>query len=594
MARLSENDINDVRNKADIAEIIGRYIPLIKKGKGLTAVCPFHDDHNPSLSISQDKQIYKCFVCGNGGNVFTFVQNFEKISFIEAVLKVAEYCNIDLGYQKMDFIESRYDEQTKAYFKLMNEAIAYQQYQLNSVAGGAVTEYLEKRGYDDTIINTFAIGYNPGKDSLFRFLKAKGYAEKDMVSLNLVRYNEDDFSDVFAERITFPIYDKYGSPIAYTARTIRRDFEPKYINTGETVLYTKGDTLYNYHRAAADVKQRHCVIVVEGVTDVIALFKAGYYNVVATLGTAMSAAQIKLLKQLSMNTILCYDGDEAGQNADFKNGQLLNEAGLNVQIISNATGKDPDEIANQLGIDALQALLKAPVTWIEFVMNHLLKRYDLHNYNQKKSYTVEVAKQISLVKDEFDQQSFLKRLAALTEFDLTQLNTLITRKPPLKRASVQHPAIAETKRFGGYLRAEYEILSQMLNGPDACQHFKEKIGFLPTDQNNRLAMLILDFTRRQENFRIADFISFLDDDALRDLTMNLVDWEYLPKEFNAEALDDAFNKIKTGLIDDKINTIRRQQKLTQDLKLKQHLADELIKLKKEKIEIQESCMKEEV
>ena len=593
MVRLSEEEINEVRNKADIGEIIGRYIPLIKKGKSLTAVCPFHDDHNPSLSISQDKQIYKCFVCGNGGNVFTFVQNIEKITFIEAVLKVAQYCNIDLGYQVKDLISSRYDDVTKGYFKLLNEVIAFQQYQLNSVGGTEVKSYLNQRGYDEDIIKYFDIGFNPGSDSLYKFLTAKGYLDKDLISLNVIRNADGVFHDVFSERITFPIFDKYGSPIAFSARTIKPKFEPKYINTSETVLYTKGNILYNYHHAAADVKLSHCVYVVEGVTDVIALYKAGYKNVVATLGTALSKQQIVLLKQLSLNIVLCYDGDEAGQNANYKNGQALITEGVNVMVINNETTRDPDDIIRADGITALQEILANQMLWIEFVMNYLIKKYDLHNYNQKKTYSIEVIKEIVKLPDEFDQKNFLQRLSILTEFDINQLGSLINDLQPLKPKNKPQP-IVRIKQIplNGGLRAEYEILSQMLNSREACEYFKEKIGFLPTDINNKLAMLILDNNRKQQQLVLADFLSFIEDEALKNLILNIGEWEYLPKAFNPNALDDAYNKIKVGLIEEKINAIKRQQRVTGDMKLKQHLTNELINLKKEKITIQESCSKE--
>ena len=595
MVRLSEDEINEVRNKADIGEIIGRYIPLIKKGKSLTAVCPFHDDHNPSLSISQDKQIYKCFVCGNGGNVFTFVQNIEKITFVEAVLKVAQYCNIDLGYQVKDLISSRYDDVTKGYFKLLNEVIAFQQYQLNSVGGNEVKEYLSKRGYDDDIIKYFDIGFNPGNDSLHKFLTAKGYLDKDMITLNVIRNTDGVFHDVFSERITFPIFDKYGSPIAFSARTIKPQFEPKYINTSETLLYTKGNVLYNYHRAAPDVKLSHCVFVVEGVTDVIALYKAGYTNVVATLGTALSKQQIVLLKQLSLNIVLCYDGDEAGQNANYKNGQALISEGVNVMVINNETNKDPDDIIRDDGIATLKEILASQMVWIEFVMNHLIKKYDLHNYNQKKNYSIDVIKEIIKLPENFDQKNFLQRLSILTEFDINQLGSLMNELQPNKpKNKPQQFVRVKQILLNGGLRAEYEILSQMLNSREACEYFKEKIGFLPTDINNRLAMLILDNNRKQQQFVIADFLSFIEDEQLKSLIMNIWEWEYLPKAFNPAALDDAYSKIKVGLIEEKINTIKQKQKVTVDMKLKQHLTKELIDLKKEKITIQESCSKEKV
>ena len=595
MVRLSDKVINDVRNKADISEIIGQYIPLIKKGKSLTAVCPFHDDHNPSLSISLDKQIYKCFVCGNGGNVFTFVQNFEKISFIDAVIKVAEHYNIDLGIKSNDLDTERYDEQTRNYFKILNEAIAFQQYQLNSDQGKDILAYLKKRGYDETIIKEFMIGYNPPKDNLTKFLQAKGYLDKDLVSLNLSRVDDDHLTDVFADRITFPIFDRFGSPIAYTARTTVAGFEPKYINSTETKLYTKSSVLYNYHKAINTARKEHLVFVVEGVTDVIALFKAGFNNVIATLGTAMTKQQIQLIKQLTLNVVLCYDGDKAGQAANYKNGKLLNEAGLNVSIVANDTQKDPDDIIRDEGVDRLKAILVKRYNWIEFIMDHLSINYDLHNYSQKKAYALEIIKEISKLKDRFDQETFLKKLSTLTEFDQSLLSEMVigeTKVIPLLKDRPQYPI--HKKMINGRLRAEYEILSQLLNNTEACNFFIEQIGFLPTDKNNQLAMLILEYVRRNEKIEIADFISYIDDDELKDLTLNLIDWEYLPKDFNKNALFDAYNKIKISLIDEQVLDLKRQQNLKTAMEDKRKITNEILRLKKERNSIQGSLMKEEV
>ncbi len=595
MVRLSDKVINDVRNKADISEIIGHYIPLIKKGKSLTAVCPFHDDHNPSLSISSDKQIYKCFVCGNGGNVFTFVQNFEKTSFIDAVIKVAEHYHIDLGIKSNDLESDRYDEQTRNYFKILNEAIAFQQYQLNSEQGKDILAYLKKRGYDESIIKEFMIGYNPSKDNLTKFLKAKGYIDKDLVALNLSRLDDDHLTDVFADRITFPIFDRFGSPIAFTARTTVAGFEPKYINSTETKLYTKSNVLYNYHKALNTARKEHLVFVVEGVTDVIALFKAGFSNVIATLGTAMSKQQIQLIKQLTLNVVLCYDGDKAGQAANYKNGKLLSEVGLNVSIIANDTQKDPDDIIRDEGVDRLKAILAKRYNWIEFVMDHLSINYDLHNYSQKKAYALEIIKEISKLKDRFDQETFLKKLATLTEFDQSLLSDMVkgeTKTVAIVKERPQYPV--HKKMINGRLRAEYEILSQLLNSMEACNFFIEQIGFLPTDINNQLAMLILEYVRRNEKIEVADFISYIDNDELKDLTLNLIDWEYLPKDFNKNALFDAYNKIKISLIDEQVLDLKRQQNLKTAMDDKRKITNEILRLKKERNSIQDSLMKEEV
>ena len=231
--RLSDEEITAVRNSADIAEVIGHYVPLVKKGRSMACVCPFHDDHDPSLSISQDKQIYKCFVCGAGGNVFTFVQNYEKVSFPEAVAKVAEISGYKLSFDP-SALKAPVDPRKDALYKVLAETIRYTHYQLGAQAGTPVREYLANRGIDEATIEKFEIGWNGPGDELLRFLQAKGYNEQDMVAANVVRLNESGLHDVFTSRITFPIHDSLGNPIGFTARSMDPEAQSKYINTTET------------------------------------------------------------------------------------------------------------------------------------------------------------------------------------------------------------------------------------------------------------------------------------------------------------------------------------------------------------------------
>ena len=312
--RLSDEEITAVRNSADIAEVIGHYVPLVKKGRSMACVCPFHDDHDPSLSISQDKQIYKCFVCGAGGNVFTFVQNYEKVSFPEAVAKVAEISGYKLSFDPSAF-KTPVDPRKDALYKVLAETIRYTHYQLGAQAGTPVREYLANRGIDEATIEKFEIGWNGPGDELLRFLQAKGYNEQDMVAANVVRLNESGLHDVFASRITFPIHDSLGNPIGFTARSMDPEAQSKYINTTETDVYVKGHTVFNYHRAKQPSRQEGRVLLCEGVTDVLAFSRAGMDNVVATLGTACTKEQLRLLRQCSLHLTFCYDGDKAGQNA---------------------------------------------------------------------------------------------------------------------------------------------------------------------------------------------------------------------------------------------------------------------------------------
>ena len=239
MARIEQEEIDALRNQADIVNVISHYIPVQRSGKGYKAICPFHNDHDPSMSISPERQIYKCFVCGNGGNVFTFVQNFEKVSFVEAVEKVAELTGFHLS-SKPAVSKVEVDPHKKALYNVLNETINYTMYQLDTSVALHAKEYLEKRGIDAETRKEFQIGYDPDRTSVTKFLRAKGFEEKDLVSSNVSRVNENGLFDVYAERITFPIHDMNGNPIGFSARTMDPDNPSKYINTNQTDIFTKG------------------------------------------------------------------------------------------------------------------------------------------------------------------------------------------------------------------------------------------------------------------------------------------------------------------------------------------------------------------
>ena len=551
--RLSEEEIAAVRNRADIAEVIGHYLPLVKKGRSVTCVCPFHDDHNPSLSISQEKQIYKCFVCGAGGNVFTFVQNYENISFPEAVARVAELTGTPLSFDPAA-LKTPADPRKAALYKVLQETIRYTHYQLSAQAGIPVRKYLQERGIDEAVIEKFEIGWNGPGDELLRFLKAKGYSEQDMVAGNVVRLSESGLHDVFASRITFPIHDSLGNPIGFTARSMDPQAASKYINTTETPIYVKGRTLFNYHRAKPAARRENRILLCEGVTDVLAMDRAGIENAVATLGTACTREQLRLLRQCSTHLTFCYDGDQAGRNATYKAGQLALEAGFEVGVVVNATGLDPDEIVRQQGPQQLQQMCHKEQTWMEFVLDYLSSRYDLENYSEKKEFARLAAEQIRKLSDDFDRQNFARQLQQMTGFELD----LSAAAPVSPRSSAAQKAggMRLKRTRDGKTNAEHLILALMLTSHDAVTMFKEKLGFLLSEENQQLAMMILDYSRTHPQLQIADFIDTIQDESLKQKTLELSEWEC--PQFTPEVMEGAILRIRRSMLEEKINDLKQQ------------------------------------
>lgn len=569
MSRLSEQEINDIRAKADIVDVVSRYIPITRKGKGFYATCPFHDDHEPSMSISQDKQIFKCFVCGAGGNAFGFVQRFEQIPFIESVYKVAEYAGIHLEHSYQP-IEKKIDPHILALQKSCQDMIEFTHYQLHTPDASSIKEYLYKRGLDDAIIDRFELGYNPENDALYKFLHAKKHSDEDVLAAGVVRMTTMGIRDVFSNRITIPIHDSDGHPVGFSARRILDSDEAKYINTQETDIYHKGELIFNYHRAKSEARKVKCVYIVEGAMDVISLEKVDMHHGIATLGTAITKEQLKLISALGVDVILCYDGDQAGKNATYKFGKLA-RGQLNFTIVDNKLGLDPDEIIDAYGKDELKKVLQKTVSWIDFLFEYLRGRYDLENYSQKKEYAMELAEEIKQLKNGFERSNYYIRIRELTGFDMQMED----EQPAYKEEKITYQKRAFlTYPKTGSLSAEYVILSQMLNGLNASNTFRDELGFLKDEDSNKLAMYIIDYYRTHKRIHVADLLNVIKEDRVQSLLLMISEWELASDTVDMEVLKEAITKMKSCLLDEKIALLVEKAKALSDPIAKAKIADE--------------------
>lgn len=540
---MNESLIQEIRAKADIVEVIQHYVPLIKKGKNYVAVCPFHDDHDPSMSISQDKQIFKCFVCGAGGNVFNFVKDYEKIQFNDAVVKVANYVGYSLD-EKYIVNQTKTDPKQQALFNVLNEYVKYTRYILNTEDALDAKKYLYNRGLDDSIIQKFEIGYNLNNDQSTKFLLAKGFDLESCVKTNITRINEFGSKDVFNQRIVFPIHNPQGQVVAFTARTMNPNESSKYINSTETPLYTKGNLLYNYHRAIKNVKQQKEIIIVEGVMDVIALDRVNIENVVATLGTACTKEQISLMQNASNNVVLCYDSDAAGQTATLKLARLLIAHKLNVSIVQNNTGLDLDEIIEQKSKETLIKLMSQRSSYLDFFFNYSLTRLDLENYNQKKEFAKIVLGELDKLKDKFDRELMLDKLSQSTQFSRDQLLLLQDKPNQVIPIKTLKPKKSDIKKW-----AEKEIIGQMLYSAQAVLDFRQELGYFVNELYQKVALTIINYYRNHEELIIADFISTLEDKDMIELVTQIVDSDIYFRNYSKEALQDAIIEVKINTLD---------------------------------------------
>lgn len=548
MVMIAQEEIDALRNQADIVNVISHYIPVKRSGKNYKAVCPFHNDHDPSLTITPEKKIYKCFVCGNGGNVFTFVQNYEKISFPEAVEKVAELSNFHLS-QNVTQTKTTQDPHKLNIYKVLNEAIAFTTYQMNTSVASNAKEYLNKRGITEEVIKEFQIGYDPS-DALSKFLKAKGYEEKDLISANLSRLSQSGLHDVFADRITFPIHDRNGNPIGFSARSIDPNNQSKYINTTETDVFVKGDIVYNLHRAKQEARHLGYIILCEGVTDVIAFYKAGIKNVVCTLGTACTERQLTLLKQASAKLVFCYDGDRAGQNATYKASKLARSLGCEVSIVINSTGKDPDEILRAYGNEGLENLIKQQTSYMEFVLNYYKNSTNMESYEDKKEMVRKVKDEINRLDDEMDRQYFTNELSKITGLNIQYEKKVI--QPDYNRTTRKLVVPDGTKK------AEEMILSMMFTSLKASEKFEEELGYLITDEYNTLALMILDDIHSEGKANPEVLIDKTEDQKIKDLITKIISDDSYNQPYEEVKMDGAVRKIKLEVLNDEAQSYKEQ------------------------------------
>jgi DNA primase len=554
----SETVLQDLRSKADIVEIIQRYIPLVKKGKNFFGLCPFHDDHDPSLSISPDKQIYKCFVCGAGGNVFNFVKDHEKITYSEAIVKVAAMVSYPLEYNQNPSI----DPKIQSYYDVLNEYVKYVRYTLNTTAAQQAKSYLIKRGLTEATLQKFEIGYNPSEDAATSFLLAKNYPLDQTVRVNVTRSNEYGNKDVFSQRIIFPIHSPQGQVVGFTARSINPNESSKYINTTETPIYVKGRLLFNYHRALKAIKEQQSVVLVEGVMDTIALDQVGIHNVVATLGTACTKDQMRLLQQATNHVIMCYDADEAGQTAMFKLGKLLQSQRFKVSVLLNQSQQDLDEMA-LVSTQKLIDFVQKPIHFVEFLFEYHVKRMNLNNYSERKAFASLLMQEVSALSDQFDQAMLIERVAQVTQFSPDQLKLL--NKPPVNTPA--RTAFPQDRKKQNPLKdwPEKEILSQMLISKQAMLDFRKSLGYLSDPKYQSLALQIMHHYRQHEQLVIADFMNDLEDDAQRALVSELVNSDIYFRPYAPDALQDAFIQVKINTLDAEIFAFKQAHK--EDLSL---------------------------
>ena len=422
----SEDLVEEIRLKNDIVDVISGYVKLQKKGSSYFGLCPFHNEKSPSFSVSRQKQMYYCFGCGAGGNVFTFVMEYENFSFVEALKMLADRVGVELP-------EMEYSKEAKEKADLKNTllevnklAAKYFYAQLKAEQGKIAHSYLTKRGLSEETITAFGLGYsNKYSDDLYKYLKMKGYTDNILQKAGLISIDErNGVYDKFWNRVMFPIMDVNNRVIGFGGR-VMGDAKPKYLNSPETEVFDKSRNLYGLNRARTSRKPYF--LICEGYMDVIALHQAGFTNAVASLGTALTAGHAALIKRYVNEVFLTYDSDEAGTKAALRAIPILREAGISAKIIRMEPYKDPDEFIKNLGAEAFEERIQKARNGFMFSLEVLEKDFDMNSPEGKTAFMKEAAKRLTEFEEEIERNNYIEAVAERYKVGYDNLRKLVAK-----------------------------------------------------------------------------------------------------------------------------------------------------------------------
>jgi DNA primase len=418
--------IEEIRNKTDIVQVISEYVQLKKRGKNYLGLCPFHSEKDASFTVSPDKQIFHCFGCNEGGNAFAFLMKIENINFVEAVEELSIKTNVQIP--KVGRHGPSKSDKDKLY-QVMVMASKFFEEQLSAPSGKVAADYFSNRNISEKTREQFKLGFAPpGWDNLFNYLIARGVGPEiiEKTGLILSRENKSGYYDRFRNRIIFTICDQRGRVLAFGGRSLG-DEEPKYLNSSDTPIYQKGETLYGLNLSKDSIKKKRTAIMVEGYFDLVTPYQSGITNMVATLGTALTTAQCKLLSRYCDTVILGFDADTAGGIAAERSIELLKNQGIKVKVAKLEGGKDPDEIISKQGKEGFIKCLDSSLPYLEFKTNRIFGRYNLKEIESRASAFKDVASLLSQEKDPFVQKEYAKLIAPHLKTDIDSILTEINR-----------------------------------------------------------------------------------------------------------------------------------------------------------------------
>ncbi|MFS0822670.1 DNA primase [Bacillus sp. 1P02SD] len=596
--RIPEETIEKIRLSVDIVDVISEYVQLKKQGRNYFGLCPFHGENTPSFSVSPDKQIFHCFGCGAGGNVFSFLMDLEGYSFAEAAAKLAEKVNIDLSdYQYQTAVSDKNNDVSK-----MQEAHEllkkfYHHLLLNTKEGQPALDYLTNRGFTREIIDKFEIGYALDSWSFAtKFLQKRGFKPELMERAGLLVKKEDTgtFFDRFRNRIMFPIWDHQGKTIAFSGRVLEKGQEPKYLNSPETIIFNKSKTLYNFHQARLEIRKQQQAVLFEGFADVIAADRADVPNSICTMGTSLTDEHVKIIRRNVESVVICYDSDNAGLDAALRASSMLLDAGCYVRVATMPNGMDPDDYINKYGAEKFKNdVIGASLTIMAFKMQYLRRGKNLQDEGERIRYIEDVLKEISSLEKAVERDHYLRQLSnefsisleALKQQQLQYYKSERKKKDNFagNRNNTKAKPSVSKHLLKAYHNAERFLLAHMLRDRNIADKVQDQLqaGFNIEEHRAILTYLYAYYEEGHEP-DISTFLTRIHDDNLKrivtDIAMMSVE-EEVSDSVLSDYVKQVLNHKKLSMIKEK-ETEQLEAERSKDYLKAATIANEIIQLKK--------------
>ena len=585
MLRYSDEIIEEIRQNNDVVDIISQYVHLTRKGRNYFGLCPFHNEKSPSFSVSPDRQIFHCFGCGVGGNVYTFLMKIEGITFKEALEQLAERANIQLPTLTSGADTAK--EELKAKVYKVNEFTAEFYHQnLYKPNAKMAQEYVKKRKLNQETLEAYKIGFSGKFDELYKALKQQGFGEKEILESGLVNKNDNGtYIDRYRNRLMFPICDARGKVIAFGGRVLD-DSKPKYINSPENIVYSKGRHLFGLNVAKKYSSKK--LLIVEGYMDVISLHQRGIENVVGALGTALTEQQGWLLRKSTEQVILGFDADGAGQTAVARSMEILQNMGCDMRVLQIEGAKDPDDFIVKFGEGRFKLAMENAISLVEFKVKNLRKDINLENAADKIKFLNEIAKILAKVENTIEREIYIEKIAKgyniSKEAIFAEVNKLIySNSKGIQTLQEQNKTIRKVEQNKeekisvneNLIKRENTIIALLI---DANKNVFEKIkqNIKPEDFkdsiNREIAQKLYEELEKQDS-NINKLIDTFDEETQNHITMVMAtDYEIENVE---KAVDDILQKYKREKLDDRKQEILKQLETEQDTEIKQQLGKEL-------------------